>query len=69
MVPLFIADRDALADATLLLDDFGPRAGEEARARADRARASDNVLRFCHWRQIERLVGHLVDPDVVGTVH
>ncbi|MCJ8191875.1 hypothetical protein [Sphingomicrobium aestuariivivum] len=69
MVPLFIADRDMFADATLLLDHFGPRAGEEARARANAARASDNVLRFCHWRQIERLVGHLETREVEGTVH
>ncbi|WP_265562134.1 hypothetical protein [Sphingomicrobium arenosum] len=69
MVPMFIADRDTLADATLLLDHFGPRAGEEARNRADAARASDNVLRFCHWRQIERLLGHLEARDVEGSIH
>ena len=65
----FIANRASLIDATDLIDAFGERAGEEARLRADGARANDNILRFCHWRQIERLVSHLADPEVAGSIH
>jgi hypothetical protein len=28
-----------------------------------------NVLRFCHWRQIERVIVTLSSEEPVGTVH
>lgn len=65
----FINGRRALADAAELIDRFGDDAGLEAAVRAERCRDAGNVARFCHWRQIERVVASLSDEDVRGTVH
>ena len=65
----FITGRAALADAALLLETFGDDAGFEAAARAEKARDRDNVRKFCHWRQIERVIVTLSDQEVRGTVH
>lgn len=70
MTPLpYVADRAMVADATELLARFGEEAGFEAAARADRSRDLGNVVNFCRWRQIERLVLVLAEQDVTGTVH
>lgn len=69
MQPLYIAGRAALADASELIDRFGDDAGFEAALRAERSRDRDNLLRFCHWRQIERVIATLASNEVVGTVH
>jgi hypothetical protein len=65
----FINGRSALLDAALLLETYGDDAGFEAAARAEAARDKDNVLKFCHWRQIERVIVTLSDQEVRGTVH
>ena len=65
----YIAGRAALADAALLIETYGDDAGFEAAARAERSRGSGNVLKFCHWRQIERVIVTLSDQEVRGTVH
>ncbi len=65
----FIAGRDALSEASELMDRFGDDAGLEAATRAERSRDDGNVLRFCHWRQIERVIATLSDEEVRGTVH
>ena len=65
----FITGRAALADAALLLETYGDDAGFEAAARAEAARDMDNVMRFCHWRQIERVIATLSEQEVRGTVH
>lgn len=65
----FIADRAALADATDLIQRFGERAALQAAVRAEQSRDADNVLRFCHWRQIERLIGLLAEVEASGTTH
>ncbi len=65
----FISDRLALADAAELIERFGDEAGFEAAARADRSRDAGNVARFCHWRQIERVIAALSSQEVSGTVH
>ncbi|MDQ3246766.1 MAG: hypothetical protein M3Q52_07750 [Pseudomonadota bacterium] len=65
----FIAGRSALADANHLIDSFGDKAALEAAARATRSRDIGNVVRFCHWRQIERVIATLVDDAVRGSVH
>jgi hypothetical protein len=65
----YIASRDALADACRLIDLFGADAALEAGVRAEGARDRGNVLRFCHWRQIERVIVTLVSDQPVGTVH
>jgi hypothetical protein len=65
----FISGRVALADASELLSRFGDDAGYEAAARADLSRDAGNVVRFCHWRQIERVIATLSSEEVRGTVH
>ena len=65
----FIASRAALADASDLLEQYGDNAGLEAAVRAESSRDAGNVLRFCHWRQIERVIATLSEREVQGTVH
>jgi len=65
----FIHGRVALADASDLIARNGDDAGFEAAARADRSRDDGNVARFCHWRQIERVIASLSSDEVQGTVH
>ena len=65
----FIHGRPALADASDLIDRYGEDAGFEAAARADRSRDLGNVVRFCHWRQIERVIATLSSEEVRGTIH
>jgi hypothetical protein len=65
----FIPDRLALADASELIERFGEEAGVEAATRARRSRDDGNVVRFCHWRQIERVIATLGSDEVRGTVH
>ena len=65
----FIAGRPALADASDLIARFGDDAGLEAATRAESSRDAGNVVRFCHWRQIERVIATLSSDEVQGTVH
>ena len=65
----FINGRRALADAALLLETYGDDAGFEAAARAEDSRDKGNVMHFCHWRQIERVIATLSEQEVRGTVH
>jgi hypothetical protein len=51
------------------MERFGDDAGLEAAARAEQSRDCGNVIRFCHWRQIERVIATLSDEEVRGTVH
>ena len=65
----FISGRPALADAAELIERFGDNAGLEAAVRAERSRDYGNVARFCHWRQIERVIVTLSSDEVRGSVH
>jgi hypothetical protein len=65
----FIPNRLAVTDASDLMERYGEQAGGEAAARAARSRGEGNVVRFCHWRQIERLIVELSADEVTGTVH
>ena len=69
MDTLFIAGRAALTDAADLIDQHGDQAGMAAALRAEQSRNADNVLRYCHWRQIERVIAALASDEVQGTVH
>ena len=69
MEGLFIAGRTALRDAHELIERFGDDAGFEAAVRAERSRDSGNVLKFCHWRQIERVIATLSSDEIGGTIH
>ena len=61
----FINGRIALEDAAELIERFGEDAAAEAAARAKRSRGDGNVARFCHWRQIERVIATLSCGDVI----
>jgi hypothetical protein len=65
----FIHGRTALADASDLIDRFGGAARFEAAARAEQSRDDGNVVRFCHWRQIERVIAVLSSNEVNGSIH
>lgn len=69
MDTLFIHGRMALADASELIERYGDAAELEAAARARRSRGDGNVARFCHWRQIERVIAALSSAEVRGSVH
>lgn len=69
MEPPFIHGRVALADASDLIELYGEGAMLEAAARAARSRDLGNVARFCHWRQIERVIAALSCEEALGTVH
>ena len=65
----FIHGRGALSDAAELIDAYGEDAAVEAAVRARRSRNDGNVARFCHWRQIERVIAALASDEVTGTIH
>lgn len=69
VMAFFLPDPGALQDTLALIDALGERAPDEARARADCSRDKGNLLRFCHWRQVERAAEALGDRAVWGTVH
>ena len=69
MAKAFIHGRLALADASDLIERYGDDAGLEAASRAERSRDNGNVARFCHWRQIERVIAALSSDEVTDTVH
>lgn len=66
---IYINGRLALADASDLIDRYGDDAAFEAAARAERSRDDGNLARFCHWRQIERVIATLGSDEAIGTVH
>jgi hypothetical protein len=69
MTTPFITGRAALHDAATLIDTYGDDAGFEAASRAEHSRDAGNVSRFCHWRQIERVIATLACDQVRGTIH
>ena len=66
---LFIAGRHSLADAQDLIRDYGGEAALQAAVRAEKSRGAENILKFCHWRQVERLIDALASEEPPGTVH
>jgi len=69
MLHTYVASRDDVADALALIAVFGPEAGFEAQARAERSRDIGNAIHFCRWRQIERLILMLGVERAPGAVH
>lgn len=65
----FIHGRPALADASDLIERYGDDAGFQAAVRAEQSRDRGNVIHFCHWRQIERLIATLSSDEITGTIH
>ena len=69
MSDYFIAGRATVTDAVSLVDEYGPDAPLAAAMRAVQSRELGNVLKFCHWRQIERLSALLASNNIEGSVH
>jgi hypothetical protein len=65
----YIEDREAVFDAAELVAEYGSFAGMEAAARASRSREKGNVVHFCRWRQIERLVDWMHSDEPEATLH
>lgn len=66
---IHVVDRAALDDASNLIATYGDFAALEAASRAESSRTVGNVIHYCRWRQIERLIGVLRVEDATGTVH
>ncbi len=65
----YVIDRASVDIATTLIADLGTAARNEAAARADHSRSIGNVVQFCRWRQIERLILVLSSNKAVATIH
>ncbi len=65
----YIHGRRTMADASELIDHFGEQAVLVAASRARDSRDAGNVLGFCHWRQIERVIAALDCGEPLGRVH
>ncbi len=65
----FLTTRKCAENATELMSIFGTGAGEEASNRANKSRDVGNVVQFCRWRQIERLILVLENSHSVATLH
>lgn len=64
-----IPDTAAAHDAADLIDRFGEFAADEAAARASRSRDLGNVIHYCRWRQIQRLIEMMHTGGSESTVH
>jgi hypothetical protein len=49
--------------------EFGGEAALQAARRADKSREAENILKFCHWRQVERLIDALEADEPKGAIH
>lgn len=56
---IHIADRTAIADLDELMRRFGAHASSEAARRAHHSRSLGNLVHYCRWRQIERMIERL----------
>ena len=59
----YINGRKVADAAAALSREFGEDAGMAAALRAAQSRARDNPVTFCHWREVERLVGWMHGDD------
>lgn len=64
-----IHDRADLDEAHSLISRFGEHAASEAAARADKSRDLGNIIHFCRWRMIGRMILMLDAKAAPGTVH
>jgi len=64
-----IADRATFDSAEALIRAYGEDAGLEAAARAEHSRDMGNILHFCRWRLVERLILLMTTDDMAGTIH
>ncbi len=69
MDELFISGRNSVDDAQNLIREFGEEAALQAAVRAEKSREAENIIKFCHWRQVERLIDALAADEPAGTIH
>lgn len=67
-LPLYVQPGD-VAQAEVLIANFGAQASIEAAERAEASRNIGNYIHYCRWRQIERLIIMLTARTTLGTVH
>jgi hypothetical protein len=66
----FVADRASALDAARLIAELGDEAAAAVAAgHAEVSRDRGNVVHFCRWRQIERLIVAMADPHTEQTRH
>ena len=65
----FVPDRAAALDALRLLADHGDGAGLAAAREADRSRNLGNLVNFCRWRQVARLIAAMDAANGEQTRH
>jgi hypothetical protein len=66
---VYLADRAAFVEARELIDIYGELAVAEAAQRASRSRDLGNVVHFCRWREVIRMIDMLGDDQVDGAIH
>ena len=59
----------AFTEAAQLIERFGQYAGSEAALRADKSRDLGNLVHFCRWREVGRMIELLQAAEVTGPVH
>ena len=64
-----LPDRAAIADAHDLIGNYGAEAENEAARRAGHSRSLGNVVHYCRWRQIERMIALLSGGRAGSTLH
>ena len=64
----FFVDRAGADLAAEFMALFGKEASSEAAGRARRSRDRGNVIGYCRWRQVERLISALED-EIGATRH
>ena len=65
----FLSGRSSVERAETLLRDHGRGAATAAKAQAMAARANDNAVMYCHWRDVERLCALSSDPKDGERLH
>lgn len=66
---MYLTDRASAAEADELITRFGAFAAGEAARRASKSRSLGNVVHYCRWRQIERMIGLLAAGRGEATLH
>jgi hypothetical protein len=64
-----LVDRAMVEDAVTLMELHGLNAALTASRFAKRSRNLGNVLHYCRWRQVERLIGQLALDAPRGRLH
>ena len=64
-----VTDRATAEAAASLIASHGDVAALEAAERAEQSRDRGNLVNFCRWRQIERVVLALSSRRIQGTIH